>query len=111
MTMTILATVAAIISLTELGKSFGITGRWSQLLAVVLGAGIGAIEYAAPMEFVGLTASGIYEAVAQGVVLGLGAAGLYDVAGRVGTKVVEQPVAADYDYAPQHAADYEDAEG
>lgn len=71
-TIITLATVPAIVALTNLIKGLGVHGKWSALIAVLLG--------------VGLTAGGQYveaelwNTISEGLILGLGAAGLYDVA-------------------------------
>lgn len=66
-----LASIPAILALVNLFKSFGVQGRWSALAAVLIAVGIVAAESWAP--------TGIYDVLSRGVVLGLAAAGLYDV--------------------------------
>lgn len=66
-----LATVPAILALVNLAKSFGISGKWATLLAVILGMAISVIEAVA-------SGGAIYPAAATGLVLGLSASGLYD---------------------------------
>ena len=71
--VTTLATVPAILALTNLAKSFGIQGRWSALLAVLLGVAINIAGYL-------LADAGWWTVAQSGLLLGLGAAGLYDLA-------------------------------
>ena len=66
------ATVPAIVALTNLAKSLGITGRWAALVAVVLGVALASADYA-------LAGSGLWRAASDGLLLGLAAAGLYDL--------------------------------
>lgn len=75
-----LATPAAILAVVQLGKDLGLTGKASLVAAVLLGVAFSVAEFyfgAAP----------VYGAVRAGLVLGLGAAGLYDVARIAGPKV------------------------
>ena len=76
--ITLIATVPAILALVNLAKSFGVVGKWSALLAVVLGVGLQLADYAFLTDT--QSASGWYGAAAAGLILGLSAAGLYDVA-------------------------------
>lgn len=95
-TITTIATIPAILALVNLGKSFGVTGRWSALLAVVLGVAVQAAEYG--VTATGHTPAGWYGAIATGLVLGLSAAGLYDVARTVSpdtAPVIVTPLAQD----------------
>ena len=73
------ATVPAILALVNLGKGLGLSGRWSALVAVLLGVGLAAAQAYAPAE--------LYATISGGLILGLAAAGLYDVA----------PKASEYD--------------
>lgn len=66
-----LATVPAVVALVNLAKAFGVTGKWSALAAVVLGVGISLATTYADADVV--------RTVSDGLILGLGAAGLYDV--------------------------------
>lgn len=68
-----LATAPAILALVNLAKSLGLPTRLAALLAVVLGVALNVADHA-------LAGSGAYQAAAAGLVMGLGAAGLYDVA-------------------------------
>ena len=71
-TVTLVATVPAIVALTNLGKRLGLPSRAALLLAVLLGVGLSLAQWA----WAGL---GWYDAAANGLILGLGAAGLYDM--------------------------------
>lgn len=68
-----LATVPAILAIVQLGKSLGLSGKWSALVAVALGITLNIAQYA-------LGDLGWYQAAASGLILGLSAAGLYDAA-------------------------------
>ena len=68
-----LATVPAILAIVQLGKSLGLSGKWSALVAVALGIALNIAQYA-------LGDLGWYQAAASGLILGLSAAGLYDAA-------------------------------
>lgn len=71
--ITTLATVPAVIALVNLIKNtFNINGRYSAIIAVILGIGLNMASYA-------LGDMGWYQAACQGLVLGLGASGLYDI--------------------------------
>lgn len=67
-----IASIPAILALTNLAKSLGLSGKASALLAVVLGVALAVAQYE-------LAAYGWYQAAVQGMILGLSAAGLYDV--------------------------------
>lgn len=71
-TVTLIATVPAILALVNLAKRFGIKDQWATLLAVVLGVLLNVADYA-------WHDTGWYDAATTGLILGLGAAGLYDV--------------------------------
>lgn len=64
--------VPAIVAIVNLTKSFGVEGKWSLLAAVVVAVAINLSAFY-------FAASGAYEAVATGLLIGLSAAGLYDV--------------------------------
>lgn len=74
-TVTLIATVPAILALVNLAKRFGVKGQWATLLAVVLGVVLNVADYA-------WHDAGWYGAATTGLILGLGAAGLYDVTDR-----------------------------
>lgn len=71
--ITSLVTVPAIVALTNLIKSLGIGGKWSALVAVALGVALSVADYA-------LAGTGWWNAASGGLLLGLAAAGLYDLA-------------------------------
>lgn len=70
--VTTIATVPAIVALTNLIKSLGIDGKWSALVAVLLGASLALASWA-------LTGTGWWEQLSSGLLLGLAAAGLCDI--------------------------------
>lgn len=70
-TITTLATLPAVLALVNLAKAFGITGKWSALTAVMLGIILATVQAYLP--------PGILTTLTQGLTLGLGAAGLYDL--------------------------------
>ena len=71
-TVTTLATIPAVLALTNVFKAFGIEGKWATLTAIILGVGVVAGgTYVDP---------GVWQTVTEGLILGLGAAGVYDVA-------------------------------
>ena len=76
-----LASVPAILALVQLAKSLGLSGKWSALVAVVLGILLNVAQYA-------LGDFGWYQSAASGLILGLSAAGLYDAA-RIASPTVE----------------------
>nr|DAK91811.1 MAG TPA: holin [Caudoviricetes sp.] len=67
-----IASIPAILALTNLAKSLGLSGKLSALLAVILGIALAVAQYE-------LAGYGWYQEAAQGMILGLSAAGLYDV--------------------------------
>lgn len=71
-TIVSLASIPAILALVNLGKTLGVKGKWAALLAVFLGVGLAIAQY-------GLGGYGWYQAAVQGIILGLSAAGLYDM--------------------------------
>lgn len=72
-TVTALATAPAVLALVTLAKDLGVSPKVAPALAVVLGIGLSVADY----SFGG---TGVYSAITSGLTLGLGAAGLYDVA-------------------------------
>ena len=66
------ATAPAVLALVNLLKGLGLSGRWSALVAVLLGVAITAGGAYLPAD--------VWQTVAEGLVLGLAAAGLDDVA-------------------------------
>ena len=75
-TVSALATVPAIIALVTIAKDAGLRTSWASLLAVALGLALSVADYL----FAG---SGVWQAASSGVLLGLGAAGVYDAASLV----------------------------
>ena len=67
-----LASVPAILALVNFGKQIGLNGRVSLVAAVLLGVGINVANYY-------LGDFGGYQAAVEGLILGLAAAGLYDI--------------------------------
>lgn len=96
-----LATIPAILGLVNLAKQFGIVGRWSALLAVLLGITIAVAEYLTGADVL-VTAGGIYGAVATGAILGLSAAGLYDATVKPPAVLVGELASVDA-YEPERA--------
>ena len=68
----ILATAPAIVALVNLAKGLGLPTRYASPLAVLLGVGLAVADQA----FAG---SPVYGAASSGLLLGLGAVGLYDL--------------------------------
>ena len=66
------ATVPAILALVNFAKGLGLSSKLAMLLAVILGGGLSYADYA-------FGTTGVYNAIVQGILLGLGAAGLYDI--------------------------------
>ncbi len=75
--VTVLATAPAILALVNLAKRFGLSGAWCALLAVILGVVLSVADAL-------LAGRPVLPASAAGLLLGLGAAGLYDVAATIG---------------------------
>lgn len=71
--MTTLATAPAVLALVTLAKDQGMPKKLAAPLAVVLGVILAVADHA-------LGGTGAYAALADGLLLGLGAAGLYDAA-------------------------------
>ena len=74
-TIVFLASVPAVLALTNLAKKLGLKSDFALVLAVALGAVLSAADYL-------LADSGLYAAISSGLILGLSAAGLYDVSKR-----------------------------
>ena len=77
-TVVTLATIPAVLALTNLIKSFGVSGKYLTLTSFLLGMTITVTEYLVTVS-VHVSAQGIYLAVATGAILGLSASGLYDM--------------------------------
>jgi len=72
-TVTTILSVPAVLAIVEFLKSFGVTGKWALLAAVVVAVVLNVADYL-------WSASGLYGAIVSGLLLGLAAAGLYDAA-------------------------------
>lgn len=70
--ITTIASVPAILALVNLAKDLGLPSKLSPLVAVVVGVGL-------LIANTYLADSAGYQAAIQGLILGLGAAGLYDI--------------------------------
>ncbi len=87
MNVAVLATPLVILALVNLGKSSGINGKASLVLSVVLG-----VVFAVTDGL--LAANVIYQYVSNGLLLGLSAAGLYDVSVSVGSYQAKRSIEA-----------------
>ena len=79
MNLAALATPLVILALVNLGKSMGVTGKWATLLAVVLGILLAVTDGV-------FGTNPMYGFISNGLILGLTASGLYDVAVTVGER-------------------------
>lgn len=79
----VLASIPAILALVNLAKQFGVSGKWSAVLAAVLGVIFAEADYLFGVAGVVVSAPGVYSAGAAGLVLGLSASGLYDVTAKL----------------------------
>ena len=70
--VTTIATVPAVVALVNLLKRLGLPARAAMLLAVILGVILSLADFAWAGE-------GWYQSVVDGLILGLAAAGLYDL--------------------------------
>jgi hypothetical protein len=70
--LTVIASVPAIVALVNLGKRLGLKGEAQLVAAVVLGIAINVANFY-------LGATPVYQVAVSGLMLGLAAAGLYDV--------------------------------
>lgn len=82
--ITAIATVPAILALVNWAKQFGVHGRWSTLLAVVLGVLASLAEWSVAPD----PGSSLAQAAVSGLALGLSASGLYDVSAAVARPAV-----------------------
>lgn len=69
-----LASVPAVLAIVNLLKGLGLSGKWSALAAVLI-----AVALSLGVEFLGDQPA--FTATASGLILGLSAAGLYDMTG------------------------------
>jgi len=65
--------VPAIVAIVQVIKSFGVGGKYSLVAALAVAVALNVLNFH-------FGASGLYLAVVQGVLVGLSAAGVYDVA-------------------------------
>lgn len=72
-TVSIVLSVPAIVAIVNLVKKLGLDGRWAALAAVVIAIALNIGNYY-------LSTSGAWQAGLEGLLLGLAAAGLYDIA-------------------------------
>ena len=72
-TLTTILSVPAVVAIVALLKSFGVSGKWALLAALVVAVALNVADYL-------WSASGLYAVVVSGLLTGLAAAGLYDVA-------------------------------
>lgn len=71
-TIVTLATMPAVLAMVNLLKRAGIGGVWAAVVAVVCGVGFALADYF-------FTGAAWYQHAVDGLILGLGAAGLYDM--------------------------------
>ena len=92
-----IATVPAIVALVNLGKRFGLDGKWAILLAVALGVLLSLAMWAWSDE-------PWFGAASSGLLLGLGASGLHDLTNQASTKVEVSSTVRESpeSYDPQH---------
>lgn len=72
-TLTTILSVPAVVAIVTFLKSFGVSGKWALLAALVVAIALNVADYL-------WSTSDLYGAVIDGLLLGLAAAGLYDVA-------------------------------
>ena len=65
--------VPAIVAIVEVIKAFGVNGKYSLVVALAVAVALNVLNFQ-------YGASGLYLAIIQGVLVGLSAAGVYDVA-------------------------------
>jgi purine-nucleoside phosphorylase len=88
-----LASVPAILALVNLAKSLGLAGKFSALVALVLGIAFSLTDYL--FTAAQQTSPGMYLAVMGGAILGLSASGIYDVAAKVSPPAAEVAYVSD----------------
>jgi len=99
--ITTLATIPAVIALVTLAKDLGLPPRFSPLFAVVLGVVLVLFDGVATATLYDVQT--VFQLIATGILLGLGAAGLYDGARAIGNKnpttvVVQEKTSGDHSY-------------
>ena len=80
-TLTTIASVPAVLALVNIAKSAGLSGRWAPLAAIIIAVTVNLAGHF-------LAGNEAYNATIQGIMLGLAAAGIYDV---TGTETVGMP--------------------
>lgn len=68
----ILATVPAIVALVTVAKDLGLPTKYATVFAIAVGLILGIADYS-------FAADGLYKAASSGLILALGAAGVYDL--------------------------------
>ena len=104
--VTSIATVAVVLALVNVAKEFGVKGKWATLLAVFFGIILSVLEYVFTADVV--TMQGLYQAFAVGLLIGLTAAGVYDVSKAMGgsTQVVNVPIVSPSDIPTEAVAEF-----
>ena len=74
-----IASVPGVVAVVNLLKQLGVTGKWSLVAAVVVGAALNVANFY-------LADVGAYQAAVTGVMVGLGAAGIYDLSAATSPK-------------------------
>lgn len=91
MNIVMLATPLVVVALVNLAKRAGLSGSGPLAgLAVLLGVALGLADYGF-LTAEPTTAAGWYTAAATGLILGLTAAGLYDVTSKSGSSSDSEP--------------------
>jgi len=70
--ISMIASVPGVVAVVNLLKQLGVTGKWSLVSAVVVGVALNVANFY-------LGDMGVYQAAVTGVMVGLGAAGIYDL--------------------------------
>ena len=70
--ISMIASVPGVIAVVNLLKELGVSGKWALVAAVVVGIALNVANYY-------LGNLGVYQAGVQGAMIGLGAAGIYDL--------------------------------
>jgi hypothetical protein len=99
--ITTLATIPAVIALVTMAKDLGLPARFSPLVAVGLGVALVLFDGFATATL--YDTQTVFQLIGTGIVLGLGAAGLYDGARVIGGKktetiVVKESTGGDHAY-------------